>query len=378
MTTLRKAVSPAAIGGFVVGGLFLLILATALLGGGDLGSDRLDYVVYFSGSVKGLREGAPVTFRGVRVGDVDRISLHVDSQHNCIIEVHFQIDPAHFRPPSGEEGLEAAQACIQELVDSKGLRAELQLQSFVTGMLQVNLDYHPDTPAKFRGLSDEAEFPAVASRFEQLTKSLEAIPLDEIFSRIAASAEALETILTDPELRQGIKDVSATSANLRRITATTDERLPALIEKLDQALADVREMSQSAQRAIETVEAEVKPLTKQFGETAEQTRELLRSTNEHIDRIAPKVRDSAAAVETAFRLESGRTAELAAAAEETLAAATEALQGIARMTSERSVTNHEIRVALREISAASRQVGELSDFLRRHPEALLQGRSAAE
>ena len=57
------------VGTFVLGGFMLLILGILTLGGKNLFSDEVDYVLYFDGSVSGLSVGAPVVLRGVLARD---------------------------------------------------------------------------------------------------------------------------------------------------------------------------------------------------------------------------------------------------------------------------------------------------------------------
>ena len=63
------------IGAFVVGGVLLLITAIMVFGSGTFFKQSDKYALFFDGSVKGLSEGAPVIFRGVKVGNVDSIGL---------------------------------------------------------------------------------------------------------------------------------------------------------------------------------------------------------------------------------------------------------------------------------------------------------------
>ena len=68
------AARPAAVGGFVLGALALVVVAILLFGGSHLFAPRFRAVAFFHGSVAGLEIGAPVTFRGVRIGSVQQSS----------------------------------------------------------------------------------------------------------------------------------------------------------------------------------------------------------------------------------------------------------------------------------------------------------------
>jgi len=69
---------PAAVGGFLLGGMAIVVAAILFFGGGEMFAVKTKAVVFFEGSVGGLVQGAPVTFRGVRVGSVESIGIEFD------------------------------------------------------------------------------------------------------------------------------------------------------------------------------------------------------------------------------------------------------------------------------------------------------------
>ena len=70
--------SQAIVGAFVLGGVILGLAAVALFGNLSLFNPTEQAAVVFEGSIAGLSIGAPVTFRGVRVGAVESIGIEVD------------------------------------------------------------------------------------------------------------------------------------------------------------------------------------------------------------------------------------------------------------------------------------------------------------
>ena len=72
---MSTRVNPAGIGAFVVGAVVLLIVALLVWGGSGLLRTKLEYVVAFDSTVTGLNKGAPVLFRGVKVGEVTDIQI---------------------------------------------------------------------------------------------------------------------------------------------------------------------------------------------------------------------------------------------------------------------------------------------------------------
>src|SRR5215469_8632921 len=120
------------IGAFVFGGLVLGIGAVVLFGNFQLFSPTTHAAVVFQGSISGLSVGAPVTFRGVRVGAVEGIVLQFDSRSRAAyIPVTIQLEPDRVRV-MGDGRTARGVLDLPDLV-ARGLRAELNTQSFVTG-----------------------------------------------------------------------------------------------------------------------------------------------------------------------------------------------------------------------------------------------------
>ena len=84
----------AVVGAFVLGALALGVAAILLFGGSRLFTPTARAVVFFEGSVAGLDVGAPVTFRGVRLGSVIRITLNYSpSTGTARIPVTIEVEP---------------------------------------------------------------------------------------------------------------------------------------------------------------------------------------------------------------------------------------------------------------------------------------------
>src|SRR5258708_39792204 len=97
-----SSAKPAAVGGFVLGGLAIVVAAVLFFGGGDTFSTKTKAVVFFEGSVGGLTAGAPVTFDGVRVGTVSKVALMVDPANlKAQIPVYLELEPDQVTLPKG-------------------------------------------------------------------------------------------------------------------------------------------------------------------------------------------------------------------------------------------------------------------------------------
>ena len=68
-------------------------------------TQRIPYLVHFDGSVRGLRAGAPVEFRGIRVGTVTDVRLEIDPAQDTVrIPVTLEIEPQRFGVERGAGG----------------------------------------------------------------------------------------------------------------------------------------------------------------------------------------------------------------------------------------------------------------------------------
>lgn len=151
-------------------------------------SNTLKYVMHFNGSVRGLAEGAPVQLRGIPIGRVTDINLELDKKTAEIhIPVIVELEPD--RIESINEDTKFSDKDVMDQLIKKGLRAQLQTGSLVTGQLLIDLDFHPESKsvASDNHHGDYPEFPTTASSLEEFTHSAQIImdkiaklPLDKL------------------------------------------------------------------------------------------------------------------------------------------------------------------------------------------------------
>ncbi len=132
------------IGAFVLGATALAVAGVVIFGSGRFFRKPHMFVMYFPGSVKGLNVGAPVMFRGVKVGQVTDMKVNFYGKElNILIPVYIELDPRTDVLVSGD----VPKGQYLKALIKKGLRAQLQMQSFITGQLLIDLDFHPGKPA---------------------------------------------------------------------------------------------------------------------------------------------------------------------------------------------------------------------------------------
>jgi paraquat-inducible protein B len=127
----------AAIGAFIVGALAIAVAALLYISGSGWGQERSKVVMVFDGSVKGLSVGAPVALRGVQIGQVTEINLILDTDTiEIIMLVEAEIETGNVTRRGDSEG-----NFTDELI-ARGMRAQLNSQSLLTGLLYIQLDFN--------------------------------------------------------------------------------------------------------------------------------------------------------------------------------------------------------------------------------------------
>ncbi len=193
---MSKQVNKSLIGGFVVGAIALTVVALAIFGSGEFFKSRPKFVMYFDTSVKGLNVGSPVNFKGVPIGAVTGVQLQLNVKDlNVKIPVFVELYPERISVIGGERDIKNVSRMIE-----KGLRAQLKMQSLITGQLMIELDFYNNKPAVYAGDGKIAEIPTIPSSIEELTRTLANVPFDKIAEKLTKSIEGIERIINSPEL----------------------------------------------------------------------------------------------------------------------------------------------------------------------------------
>ncbi|WP_457605629.1 PqiB family protein [Nitratifractor sp.] len=160
---------------------------------------ELYFWVYFQDSIRGLKEGAPVEFRGVKIGEVVNFFLVGDAKTaEFKIPILIKIEPERFTIRGQESN--ATQGVDERIFTNliaKGFRAQLQSSSLITGDLLIDLNFYPDAkPVKIRKENGLYVIPSVPATLETLKSNLKSI-LDEVASiPFRKIGEEVDQILT--------------------------------------------------------------------------------------------------------------------------------------------------------------------------------------
>jgi paraquat-inducible protein B len=274
-----KQPSATLIGTFVLGAITLLVAAILFFGSGNLFKERVTIVSYFHGSVAGLRIGAPVTYRGVRVGEVKSIGILLDTDTTpSIVQVNMELVPETVKWYGAP--ITRAGTALPALVE-RGLSARLVMQSFVTGQLQVELDFRPDAQASRLGRSSGAiEIPTVPSPFQNLTQQLEGLDIAAIVTALQRTLGSLEAILANPALTRTIEDLPALLTDTRRTVNALEREVKGLSSTGQQAMA---ESSAALQKTLASVQTLTENLDRESASTLAQMRDTLQNANTAVE-----------------------------------------------------------------------------------------------
>ncbi len=324
---MAKKANPAVIGGFVVGAAALLVVGVLVFGSGKFWKATRPWVSYFPGSVKGLQIGAPVTFRGVKIGQVTSIKavLNVrDEPLTILTPVYWEYDTDMVETVGISRAelnkMAAAGRPVDQLLIKRGLRAQLQLQSFVTGQKFIQIDFHPDTPIRLVGVdTDVPEYPTIPSSLAHLTKSLEELPLREIGDAALNLLHHADQLVNSPEVKAVLRSANETLKTYDKVGRNIDSKIIPQTSKL-----------------VKNIDTQIIP----------PTSKLVRDLD---SQVTPAARDALKE------------------AEATLATYRD-------LMAEGSPVRYELVVLLSEAAAAARSIRVLTDYLERHPEALLAGK----
>ncbi len=253
---MSKRASPAVIGGFVVAAIALLIAGIFLFGGARYFHDTIPVVVYFDGSVAGLRVGAPVKFRGIPIGTVKSMRIDVmgavDDPEHITIPVLLDIDKDELEA-YGIKDLGLMDRAKMNVLVARGLRAQLASESFVTGVLYVALDVRPGTPARLMNDPNYPEIPALRSPREAIPNKLEQMltNLAEVdFAKLVGSAEttiqSANRLLSSPDLGRAVERLDELTKHVDDLASHLD----AAGRELGPAATELRSAAASANKLL--------------------------------------------------------------------------------------------------------------------------------
>lgn len=370
---MASKANPAMIGGFVLGAIALAVAGLVVLGGGKFLQSREYWEAYFGESIKGLAIGAPVTFRGVRVGSVTDIKVVVNREAEAkgirtgLIRtpVFFEISADRISDVSGKTIRFEKDSKVMDVLFERGLRAQLQVQSLVTGQLVINLDFNPGAPMRLAGNPLKyPEFPTIPSTMAALGQSLDDLDVGQLAQDIRRTVAGVESLVNSPEVKKALVTAVAALEGVDKLAADADAKVNTLGPALERTSVALNETLETIRTLAQDVNGQTVPAAT---ETLKDIRQLAQridaETMPAANQLLEQVRHLAEQFETTS--EAGRLAM-------------EKVQSLAgtldTAVQDRDPLLYQLKVTLQEVSGAARALRVLADYLDRHPEALLFGK----
>lgn len=240
------------------------------------------FLVYFESSVRGLRPGSRVEFRGMPVGRVTSVGLHFDPRTTEVrVPVVIEVQLQRFGLVQGEGASTLDLDAVAELV-SRGLRARLESSNLLTGELVVGLDFFANAPPARLDLSgDLPVLPTVPPELEALTASLQgalehfaALPLDAVVQELQGAITDLRGLLRDPRLGGALTAIERATAVLARTAERLESELGPLVAGLRAAAERTGRAASEAEAAFATTREFLGPDSRLRHDLAQVTREV--------------------------------------------------------------------------------------------------------
>jgi paraquat-inducible protein B len=333
---MSQTVHHARVGAFVIVGLLSLFATAIYVGSVRLFSNEAEVLFYFGESVNGLSVGSPVKFNGVPIGKVSHIYISYDQDPNeetTYIPVFAKIDLGRVHRDLGvDQTLDLRDRDQFDTQVLNGLRARLEMESFITGQLYVEMGYFAPPGAPFHIVQrsgDYLEVPSVPSTLAELGASASSVMAELATLDVKGISDALRNTLETMESRLADLDTKAWNTNIVSMTDNLNE----LTEGLDvqPLLEELRETNATLSALMKKIDASADPLLIGFQGLVEDGREAVRS----IDNLSANLGEFVGGVEpTVARLDG----------------------------------------TLLEVREAARAMRELLDYLERNPRALLSGK----
>jgi paraquat-inducible protein B len=321
---MSKKISTTSIGLFIVTGVALGVTGLLLFSSSKMFSQSRDLIVYFDESLNGLSEGAPVKYRGVTIGSVKRVMVGFNQATNdYAMPVIIEVQEKLLRERLGDAIEVFTENSLEERI-KQGLRASLQTESLVTGVLYVDVRPNPSAPPPvFHQLRKiYPELPTESTQIQKLFDNLASLDIKSIETNLNSLLGKLDTTVAAlhmAEINRGITNLLTT---VNQLVAASD---------ITNALAGIRP-------------------------TLDQYRDLGAKLTSRVDPLADSITNTLAEANRAL-------AQIRGAGE-----------NLRAVRAPDSPVRNDLDLALQQLAGAAQSISSLVDFLKQHPNALISGR----
>ncbi|MEK0167215.1 intermembrane transport protein PqiB [Pseudescherichia vulneris] len=202
----------------------------------SLYTEHKDFLLFFKDSIRGLQPGAPVEFRGMRLGTVSKVPFFMPGLRQALnddyrIPVLIRIEPERIASQMGESP--DILTNLPELL-KQGLRGSLKTGNLVTGALYVDMDFVSKPPpiTGIREFGGYSIIPTVSSGLAQIQQ------------RLMDTLDKINNLPLNPMLEQATGTLAESQRTMRRLQTTLDN-----LNKLT-ASQSVQQLPQDMQKTL--------------------------------------------------------------------------------------------------------------------------------
>jgi paraquat-inducible protein B len=291
-------------------------------------TEKIRWLLYFDGSVRGLAVGSPVEFRGIRIGQVTDINLEYDAAERAFrIPVLVEIEQERIKIIGDVDWTDRKK--MNDYLVAQGMRAQLKTGNLITGQLLVDLDFYPDAPpAKIIRQGRYPQIPTVPTPIEEITtsltqllKKLEKLPIEQIGSDLGDAIRGAKRLVNSAELQESITALNTTLTQAQQFAESLNA---AVAPNLKTAAANLNATLKNTRTLIQDFSATVIP---ELGASLSQAQSTLKTIEGSVSKNSP--------------------------------------------------LHFELLRVLKELGEAARSIRLMADYLEQHPDALIYGKGKA-
>jgi len=275
------------------------------------------YQILFDTSIKGLSVGAPVTLRGVKIGEVIDIKTQIFHEQMKVLNV---VTVDMYPDAIKEQGMGGDDNVLAQLM-SQGLSAQIGLQSLLTGLLYIEVDFSNNDPVMQPVNTTYPQIPTVPNNLEEFIERFESINLAEMGNRLNEVLDNVARLTADDRLNQLIDNVGSAFVSMEKMSVTMSEDMAGIRKEF-------ASMSSDASEVTKLLKAELPVARHQLNETMVQLQETMEVATQTLAPDSPLM--------------------------------------------------YQLTESAKDISRASRAVDDLANVLQRQPDAIIFGRTTGD
>ncbi len=224
--------------------------------------DRIPFLVYFRGSVRGLAVGAPVELFGIQIGSVTSVNLEFDPNGlEFRVAVSFEIQPERILnsgPVRDRDPLEVTRRMV-----AHGMRVQLRSANLLTGQLFVALDYFQDVPAAtVEEKNGAVVLPTVAGGLDSITanigeilRKVDSLPLEAIGRNLNEALAGVRTITAGPDTKQSLRTLNETLTEVQDLVRKADAGAGPALKRLPEIAQGLQNVVDRAGKLVGSTDA---------------------------------------------------------------------------------------------------------------------------